>query len=214
MYRLYWFPGSAALAPHALLEEIGAPYELAPVRTDAAGDVADDDYARVNPQRLVPALAEGGFVMTESAAIVMHLCDRHPEAKLAPAPGSAERALWYQWLLHLSNTLQPAFMAFYHAHRYGEGVDGAAAAKANAEARLEGYFRRIEAELAERPFLLASGFSAADLYLFMLTRWGRNLAKPAWDLPALRRHFQATGGRPALRRVLAQQALEPGPLLA
>jgi glutathione S-transferase len=213
MYRLYWFPGSAAMAPHALLEELGAPYELVRVRTDG-DDVADDEYARINPQRLVPALAEGDFVVTESAAIVMHLCDRHPEAGLAPAVGSPERALWYQWLLHLSNTLQPAFMAFYHSHRYGEGPAGEAAAKANAEARLEGYFRRIDGELAGRPFLLRSGFSAADLFLFMLTRWGRNLAKPAWDMPGLARHFKATGARPAVRRMLAQQGLEPGPLLA
>lgn len=213
MYRLYWFPGSAAMAPHALLEEIGAPYELVRVRTEG-DDVSDDGYARVNPQRLVPALVEDGFVMTESAAIVMQLCDRHPEAELAPAPGSRGRALWYQWLLHLSNTLQPAFMAFYHAHRYGEGAAGQAAAKANAEMRLEGHFRRLDQELADRPFLLPSGFSSADLYLFMLTRWGRNLAKPAWEMPALARHFKAVGARPAVRRMLAQQGLEPGPLLA
>lgn len=213
MYRLYWFPGSAAMAPHATLEEIGAPYELVRVNTEG-DDVADDAYARVNPQRLVPALAEGDFVMTESAAIVMQLCDRHPGAGLAPAVASPERALWYQWLTHFTNTLQPAFMTFYHAHRYGEGVAGRAAAKANAEARLEGYFRRIDGELAGRPFLLPSGLSAADLYLFMLTRWGRNLAKPAWDLPALARHFKAVGARPAVRRMLAQQGLEPGPLLA
>ena len=213
MYRLYWFPGSAAMAPHATLEEIGAPYELLRVKTDG-DDVDDPVFARVNPQRLVPALVEGDSVTTESAAIVMQLCDRHPEAGLAPAVGSRERALWYQWLLHLANTLQPAFMIFYHAHRYGEGVAGEAAAKANAEARLEGYFRRIEGELAQRPFLLPAGFSAADIYLFMLTRWGRNLARPAWDMPALGRHFQAVGSRPAVRRMLTQQGLEPGPLLA
>ena len=65
-----------------------------------------------------------------------------------------------------------------------------------------------------RPFLLPSGLPAADLFLFMLTRWGRNLAKPAWDMPALARHFKAAGARPAVRRMMAQQGLEPGPLLA
>jgi len=210
MYRLYYFPGSAAMAPHALLEELGAPYRLVEVRTEG-GDVADEDYARVNPQRLVPALADGDFVMTESAAICMHLCDRHAGSGFAPATGTAERALWYQWLLHLSNTLQPAFMAFYHSARYGEGVAGQAAAKANAEARLEGYFLRIDAALSGREFLLSGGYSAADIFLFMLTRWGRNLARPAWDLPAVRRHFLAVGARPAVRRMMERQGLDLGP---
>lgn len=213
MYRLYYMPGSAAMAPHAVLEEIGAPYELALVKSEN-DEVIDEDYARINPQRLVPALVEGDFVLTESAAIVMHLCDRHAGAGLAPPPGGRDRAFWYQWLLHLSNTLQPAFMIFYHERRYGADAAQQAAAKANAEARLMGHFRRIDGELANREFLLPTGFSSADLFLFMLTRWGRNLAKPAWELPAIGRHFKAVGARPAVRRMMAQQGLDVGPLLA
>ena len=33
MYKLYFAPGSAAMAPHAMLEEIGAPFELIKVDT-------------------------------------------------------------------------------------------------------------------------------------------------------------------------------------
>jgi len=50
--------------------------------------------------------------------------------------------------------------------------------------------------------------SVADLFLFMLTRWGRNLDPPAWERPNLRAHFLRTTRLPGVRRMIEEQALE------
>src|SRR5688572_14622587 len=93
MYRLYWAPGSAAMAPHAMLEEIGVPYELWPVDLEAP---RPPDYFKLNPNGKVPTLvAKDGQAIYESAAICLYLADRHPEAGLAPALDDPLRGLYY-----------------------------------------------------------------------------------------------------------------------
>ena len=70
----------------AALEEIGADYELSLVDT-SAGQHRSPEYLRINPNGLLPTLVtQDGAALCESAAILLYLCDRHPEAKLAPEP--------------------------------------------------------------------------------------------------------------------------------
>src|SRR5205807_1066498 len=83
MYTLFYGPGSAAMAPHAALEEIGAPYKLVEVDLKG-GEHRRPEYLKLNPKGRVPALVVDGAVFTESAAILMHLADSYPEAALAP----------------------------------------------------------------------------------------------------------------------------------
>src|SRR4051812_44302841 len=81
--RLHWRPGTAAMAPHAALAEIGVEYDLARVELNADGE-PPADYLRLNPSGLVPTLETGELVLTESAAILLHLADAYPEARLMP----------------------------------------------------------------------------------------------------------------------------------
>ena len=115
--RLWYRPGSAAMAPHAALAEAGADYELARVDFDDPAD-APDDYRRLNPQGRVPTLEDGDLVLTESAAILLHLAEKFPDARLLPAD-ARDRAEAYRWLLFLTNTLQPGFMRVAYPQRYG-----------------------------------------------------------------------------------------------
>ena len=86
MYKLFYSPGSAALAPHAALEETGAAHEL--VLVDMKSNAhKKPDYLKLNPAGRVPTLVDGDQVVFESAAIMMHLADKHPASGLAPAPG-------------------------------------------------------------------------------------------------------------------------------
>ncbi|MFL5316606.1 MAG: glutathione S-transferase N-terminal domain-containing protein [Microvirga sp.] len=95
MYALYYFPGNASLLPHMMLREIGAPFELRLVdRAQNAQKSAE--YLRLNPNGRIPVLIDGDLVLYETAAVALHLCDRHPEAALAPAPGTPERSLFYR----------------------------------------------------------------------------------------------------------------------
>jgi glutathione S-transferase len=204
MYRLWWAPGTAAMAPHAALEEIGTPHEL--VRVDiAAREHLGDAYRKLNPNGRVPTLANGDFVMSEAAAIILYLADRHPASKLLPGDANA-RGRAQQWLVHLTNTVQQTFIEFYHPDWYLADVQQATALKESAEARLNGLWQRIDDALAhDGPYLAGATFSAADLYLHMLNRWSRNCRRPAWTWPHIKANIDLVRARPAVRRMMAAQ---------
>lgn len=215
MYLLYGGPGNANLAPHAALQEAGlaegSDYRF--VKLDLkAGEHRKPDYLALNPHGVVPAfvIEKDGEkqIVCEAAAILMHIADLYPASGLAPAPGSAEHAAYYQWITYLTNTVQARFMNFYHADYFIDGAAGQAAVKAKADTALKEHFAHIDAQLAKHgPYLLGEAFSAADLFLFMLTRWGRNLSRPARDFPQVGKHFERVLARPAVRRTLAIEGI-------
>ena len=195
--RLYWRPGTASMAPHAALAEIGVAYELVRIEQDAAQ--TDPEYLALNPLGVVPTLVDGVVVVPESAAILLYLADRFPAAHLAPG----ERAQFYRWLVFLTNTLQTSFIRFFYPERYGpEGVGDLAAAEA------QRHFDLLERELEGREWLTGEHRTAVDLFLFMLTRWGRRLEPAAWTRPNIRAHFLRTLALPGVRRMVEEQGLE------
>ena len=142
MYRLYWSPGGANMAPHAALEEIGAAYELVGLDFDR-NQHKGAEYLRLNPNGRVPTLIHDGKAMYESAAILLYLCERHPDAKLMPLPGSPERGLFLQWLVFCTNTVQEEMMHWWHADYYMDSEAGRAELKRIAERRLAGMWTQI-----------------------------------------------------------------------
>jgi glutathione S-transferase len=207
MYALYYFPRNASLLPHILLHEIGAPFELRLV--DRAKDAQHSaEYLKLNPNGRIPVLIDGDFVLYETAAIALHLCDRHPEAGLAPPLGSPERSLFYRWLVHLTNTPQAEYRSWFYPHEFVTEEAAAASVKAAAERRLNAIFDRIAGQLGSGPWLLGERFSAADLYLFMLIRWGRAMPRPPRSLPPLGALAGRVLARPAVQAALATEGLQ------
>lgn len=210
MLELHYFPGNASMTPHALLEEIGVPYELQLV--DRAGRAhKSPEYLRLNPNGLIPVLVDGELVLYETAAICLHLVDTHPQAALAPPLRTAERAHFYKWLVWLTNTVQARLIHYFYGERLVDqgNTDAAAQVKAHAEANVGTMLDQLDAELARHggPWLLGSGYSAVDPYALMLCRWTRGFARPARSLPHLGPYLERVLARPALQRMLEQEAL-------
>jgi glutathione S-transferase len=195
---LYYYPGNASTLPHMMLHEIGVPFELRLVdrATEAQRDPA---YLRINPNGLIPALVDGDAVLFETAAIVLHLVERFPQAGLGPLPGDPSRARFLTWMVHLSNTPQAQYMAWFYPQKYAGDPGGMDTVKQGARVRLERMFELIAAQLGEGPYLLGERFSAADLFLFMLVQWGRNMPRPPRAHPALAAHAARIWARPAVR---------------
>jgi glutathione S-transferase len=195
--KLYWRAGTASMAPHAALAEIGVDYELVEIDRETAQ--TDPAYLALNPLGVVPTLVDGDVVVTESAAILLYLADRFPEARLA----AGDRTQLYRWLVFMTNTMQTAMLRFFYPERYGDGsVADVAAAECG---RL---FDLVERELGDREWLAAEHRTGADLFLFMLTRWGRRLDPPAWNRPRVRAHFLRTLALPGVRRMVSEQGLD------
>ena len=214
MLQLHHFPGNASLTPHMLLEELGVPYELKLVdRTQAAHK--QPGYLALNPNGLIPVLVEprpgGDLVLYETAAICLHLVDTHPQAGLAPAVGTPERAQFYKWLVWQTNTLQAMLIHYFYGERMLDEGNTAAATqvKAHAEAKIGAMLDQLDAELARhgQPWLLGQRFSVVDLYALMLCRWTRGFARPARSLPQLGPYLQRVLERPAVQRAFAQEGL-------
>ncbi|HEY0834520.1 MAG TPA: glutathione S-transferase N-terminal domain-containing protein [Azospirillum sp.] len=205
MITLYTLPSTAGMAPHIVLREIGAPHRLVLLDGDAKAQKAPD-YLALNPHGRVPTLVDGDLVVTESAAICLHLADTHAQAGLAPPVGGAERARLYQWLAYLTNTVQADLMLYFYPDRYVP-PDAAARLRDTVEERLAGMFAHIDAELAGREWLLGARYTIADPYLFMLARWTRNMTRKAHDLPNLGPYLARVHARPAVTEALKAEGI-------
>lgn len=211
MIQLHYYPSTASMIPHLLLQEIGVPFEL--ILVDRATDAHKTPaYLRLNPNGLLPALSDGELVMYETAAICLHLCDTHPLAGLAPAVGSVERAHFYKWLMWLTNTLQCTLIAYFYPDRWvSEGnTDGAAQVKEQAQIKIDGLLSQLDAELERHSgmWFMGNTFSALDSYVFTLCRWTRNFShRPARDFAHLGPYLQRVLERPATKRVMAAEGL-------
>jgi glutathione S-transferase len=210
MYILHYAPGSASLAVHWLLIDLGVAHELRRVDL-AAGEHRQPAYLALNPAGVVPTLQIAGVPVAEAAALVMHLADAHPEAGLAPATGSIVRARCYQWLFYLANTVQPAFRRWFYPAE-AAGVEAAEAIKDGARIAIEAAWDRLGAHLqANGPYLLGGRPVAADFLLTMLLRWSRNMPRPATQWPPLAALAQRMTERPSFRRLHEIEGLDPWP---
>jgi glutathione S-transferase len=210
MLQLHYHPGNANLAPHVLLEEIGAPFELVFVdRANAAHK--SPAYLKLNPNGQIPVLVDGDFVVYESAAICLYLADRFPDKELVPPLQTRERAHFYQWLIWCTNTLQAMLMHFFYPERMVDEADAAAAAqvKRSAEMRVGSMLDQLEQQLATHgaDWLLGPAFSAVDPYALMLCRWTRNFTRPARSRPHWASYLQRMLARPAVQRTFGSEKL-------
>ncbi len=170
----------------------------------------DPAYLARNPLGRVPTLVDGDLVLFESAAICLHLADRHPDARLAPATTTDERAHLYKWLMLLTNTIQPDHMAFFYPERYTTDARGTAAVAAAAEERLSKSYSVVDEALRrDGPYLLGRDPSVADFYLLMLIRWGAQQRNPPKYSSGIRRCAELLLQRASVQRAAATERLEP-----
>jgi glutathione S-transferase len=217
MIQLHYYPSTASMAPHILLRELGVPFELMLVdRTQNAQKMTA--YLKLNPNGLIPVLADGDLILYEAAAICLHLCDTHPAAGLAPPSGTAERAHFYKWLMWLTNTLQATLIVYFYPERWVNAGNDASMTevKAQAEIKVGVLLDQLDAELAKlgqmhpAPWLLGANYSAVDVYTLMLCRWTRNFtSKSARDRVHLGPYLQRVLARPAVAKAFEVEGLGP-----
>ena len=206
MIQLYYYPSNASLAPHIVLEEIGAPYKLVLVDREVQAH-KQPEYLQLNPAGLIPVLIDGDLVLSEAAAICLHLADQHLALHLAPPVGSAARGHLYRWLMYLTNTVQAELIHYYYPDRIGG--PHAAFIQASAEDRVMHMLDILDAHFEKTggPWILGTDYSIADVYLFMMCRWTRNMANPARNRPHLAQFLSMMAARPAVIRAHEQEKL-------
>jgi glutathione S-transferase len=193
----YHAPNSRSSGVLALLEEIGADYELR-VLNLKAGEQRAPAYLSVNPMGKVPAVVNGDALITEQVAIYLYLADLHPDAGLAPRLDDPLRGPYLRWLAFYGSCFEPAVI-----DRSMKRDPAPAATSPYGD--FETMLRTLTTQLEPGPYLLGSRFTAADVL------WGSALA---WTTgfglvplsPAIERYLQAVHSRPAMLRARARDA--------
>jgi glutathione S-transferase len=202
MYKLYNVKSWGSLAPHFVLEELGVPYQNIWMTSE---QVRDPKFREISPLGFVPALGlPDGRAVVESAAIVAFLTDAYPDRKLAPAPGEDDHAVYLSTLVFMSVNLYQMISIAVAPGMLGDTDAEKATIARRATETSDQLFDMIERRLAkEGPFLLGERFSAADIYLFMLSLWARpSEANHLAGRPNIARISEAVRARPKLKAAL------------
>ncbi|WP_020591212.1 glutathione S-transferase family protein [Kiloniella laminariae] len=206
MYKLYWDRGGANMAIHALLEELKCSYTLIEVDL-SQGMQRQPEYLAINPNGRVPTLLDGQTAIYESAAILLYLADKHPEAAFAPPLHSPERGVYCQWIVWMTNTLQETASAWAHPELWADTTTAQQDVKSSATRRLGKHWDLIENQLTQTAWLAGDRITAADLHLFMISYWSRRYPERAEDRPLLKQHALRIMQRPAVQRMMEQEDL-------
>lgn len=188
--RLYHAPNSRSARVRWLLEEIGADYDVTVVTRE---ERSSDEHRRRHPLGRVPALETDEGTLFETAALCLHLAERHPEAGLLPPEGSFDRALVYQWISVGLTEIEP-FLA--EAARAAESDPGRAEV---ARERARSGVQVVNAALEHHDFLVGDRFSVADI-LCGSNLFSARRAELITDAPAVAAYLDRLEARPARKR--------------
>lgn len=202
-YHLFARRGSGSMAVEAALAECGAAFDLTEVPADP-DTPAMAALLAANPRGQVPALVHpDGTVITETPAILTHLADSFPAARLIPRPGSSSRAYHDRWLAFLQVNVYEGILRESYPDRYTADPATAAAVRAAAVAYVGRNLEIYEDALTDGPYLLGAHFSVADIFAWMLCHWvDRDWLRTR--CPRTFRLMETAGTRPALAAVEAR----------
>jgi len=204
MMKLYYAPGTCALASHIALEEAGAEY--ATVRVNfAVSEQRSPEYLAINPKGRVPALVTGRGILTETPAMLAFIAQSFPEAKLAPLDDPFRFAELQAFNSYLCSTVHVA-----HAHRMRgtRWVDDPAAIEAmkrKVPDSVGACFELIEQKMLQGPWVMGNSYTVCDPYLFTLAQWMEADGVDIARFPKLGDHRHRMSERAAVRKAVAEE---------
>lgn len=194
---LFHAPNSRSTGARALLEELGADYDLH-VLNLKTGEQRGAAYLAINPMGKVPAIRHGDALVTEQAAVYLYLADLYPEAQLAPPIGDPLRGPYLRWMVFYGSCFEPAIV---DRSMQRESAPQITSPYGDYDTMLN----TLVGQLAQGPYLLGERFSAADVL------WGKALSwttafglVPA--LPQITQYVERIADRPAVARAQAKDA--------
>ena len=205
MYKLYGSAGTGSTGPQAILAQIGATHEM--IMLDLTNEERrSPENLAMNPRGQVPWLVTSDGVLTESAAIMLHLGDCHPDSGLLGPIGSIERANTYKWMSFLSTNIYECVLRSEYTERYTTDTH-TSGVKAAAHRDIDAWWEIVEEALTPGPLLLGDGLTVADIYLAMLTGWHHDVAALQSTCPNVKRATDTVLSQPKIRQVFSENDL-------
>ncbi len=169
-WTLYGVPGWGSTLAEGALAWAGEPFDLVDVEGFDAPGSARDRLLQVNPLGRIPTLvAPDGEILSESAAIVLHLAELHPDAGLAPAAGDPDRPRFLNRLVWLVSAVYPTFTYRDYPERWAPHCAEELVERVDVFRR--SLWQQFERDVGDDPFVLGDRPSALDLYVAVMSRW-------------------------------------------
>lgn len=214
MYVLHYAPDNASMVIRLVLEGAGLPYRA----TLVDRSIRQQDslaYRRLNPTGLIPTLETQDGPISETAAILLWLADRHG---LAPRPEDRARATFLRWLFFLSNTVHADLVTMFYPSRYVP-AQAISAHHDLMAGRMQGHWALLDGIVQDHPALFTPQGILAP-YLCALMRWSvlYPTGQTQWftlaTYPALRHVAKAMEAAPQTARAAQAEGLGPHPFTA
>jgi glutathione S-transferase len=171
--KLYGYRNGRTLRALWALEEVGAEYEYVEVDLKR-GEAREPWFLKINPGAKVPVLDDAGTIITESAAICMHLAERHPGSQLLPPVATLERTDCYKWVSFVLTELEPPLWTIAK-HRFAlpkerrvPGVIATAIWEFGVALRI------LVNDLGHRAHLVGDSFTVADILAGHTFLWAKS----------------------------------------
>jgi len=205
MLKLFYAPGTCALASHIALEEAGAKYETQ--RIDfATTQQRSPDYLAVNPKGRVPALVTERGILTETPAILAFIVQSFPKARLAPLDDPFAFAELQAFNSYLCSTVHVAHAHRMRGARWADDPQALEAMKKKVPESVGQCFELIDRAMLKGPWVMGESYTIADPYLFTLAQWleadGADLAR----CPRVLDHRRRMAERATVRKALADES--------
>lgn len=206
MYTLYGSRGSGSVIAEAALERCGLPFRQ--VRASAwEEDSAIAELRRINPLGQIPTLVlPDGSVMTESAAILVHLGLLHPASGLLPV-GDSARAQTLRGVVYIAANCYSAITASDYPERYtlADDDDSREAVRGAARRMLHRHWEIFADGFPATPFLGGGEAPGAlDIMAAVVSKWSGSRAHLARHRPEFSALLKRIETHPSLQPVLAR----------
>src|SRR6202158_1483136 len=205
MLKLYYAPGTCALASHIALQEAGATYTTE--RLDFKSNQQNSpEYLAINPKGRVPSLVTDRGILTETPAMLAFIAQSFPQAKLAPLDDPFAFAQVQAFNSYLCSTVHVAHAHKLRGYRWATDEASFADMKRKVPKTVGASFALIERDMLKAPWVMGEQYTSCDPYLFTLAGW---LERDSVDLAALQKvadHRRRMAERPAVRKVLAEES--------
>src|SRR5690242_15941797 len=165
MMKLYYAPGTCALASHIALLDAGAAHEAIRVSFQDE-EQKKPAYLAINPKARVPSLVTDKGILTETPAILAYVAQTHPDRKLAPLNDAFAFAQVQAFNSYLCSTVH---VAHAHGRRGPRWVDDASAIEAmkrKVPQTMADCFGLIEKTMIRGPWVLGDSYTICDPYLY------------------------------------------------
>ena len=204
MLKLYFTPGTCALATHIALAEAGAEYTTE--RIDfKANQQQSPEYLAINPKGRVPALVTDRGILTENPAMLAYIAQSFPKAKLAPLDDPFAFAQVQAINSYLSSTVHVAHSHKGRGYRWATEESSFADMKKTIPKSMGAVFALLERSMLQGPWMMGETYTICDPYLFTLTGWLEGDSVDITTLPKVADHFKRMKDRPAVQKALAEE---------